>query len=313
MELRIGAIAMRDTAKHQDRLADPSLLTTDSAAVVADPEVDIVIELIGGTDPALTLVRTALENGKPVITGNKELLATHGPELYAVAAEHGVDMLFEAAVMGIPGSPVVLVGEDISRVMGIINGTTSYILTKMSQEGADYADALAGAQALGYARPTRPPTSRATTPAPRLRSSRDRHSASTFDRRCAARGHLIDHAADIDAKRLDYVIKALAVIGAPTTRSPSECIRRWFPPAIRSRTSTTRSTLSSSKAPRSAISCSTRRCGWRSNCLRRPRRSRRRRRQRGQRCCGPAVDHRKRAAFGRRTLVAVLPDHGGLR
>ena len=92
MELRIGAIAARDTAKHQDRLADPSLLTTDTAAVVADPEVDIVVELIGGTDPALTLVRTALENGKPVITGNKELLAAHGPELYAVAAEHGVDL-----------------------------------------------------------------------------------------------------------------------------------------------------------------------------------------------------------------------------
>ena len=92
VELRIGAIAARNTAKHQDRLADPSLLTTDTAAVVADPEVDIVVELIGGTDPALTLVHTALENGKPVITGNKELLAAHGPELYAVAAEHGVDL-----------------------------------------------------------------------------------------------------------------------------------------------------------------------------------------------------------------------------
>ena len=155
VELRIGAIAVRDTAKHQDRLADPSLLTTDTAAVVADPEVDIVVELIGGTDPALTLVRTALENGKPVITGNKDLLAAHGPELYAVAAEHGVDLLFEAAVAG--GIPLIrplresLVGEDISRVMGIINGTTNYILTKMSQEGADYADALADAQALGYA------------------------------------------------------------------------------------------------------------------------------------------------------------------
>ena len=155
MELRIGAIAVRDTAKHQDRLADPSLLTTDSAAVVADPEVDIVIELIGGTDPALTLVRTALELGKPVITGNKELLAAHGPELYAAAAASGVDLLFEAAVAG--GIPLMrplresLVGEDISRVMGIINGTTNFILTKMSVEGADYGDVLAEAQALGFA------------------------------------------------------------------------------------------------------------------------------------------------------------------
>ena len=218
MELRIGAIAVRDTAKHQDRLADPSLLTTDTAAVVADPEVDIVVELIGGTDPALTLVRTALENGKPVITGNKELLAAHGPELYAVAAEHGVDLLFEAAVAG--GIPLIrplresLVGEDISRVMGIINGTTNYILTKMSQEGADYADASPMRRRSGTPRPTRPPTSRATTPAPRLRSSR----SIVFG--VDVRSSDVQHegissitAADIDtAKRLGYVIKALAVI-----------------------------------------------------------------------------------------------------
>jgi len=218
VELRIGAIAVRDTAKHQDRLADPSLLTTDTAAVVADPEVDIVVELIGGTDPALTLVRTALENGKPVITGNKELLAAHGPELYAVAAEHGVDLLFEAAVAG--GIPLIrplresLVGEDISRVMGIINGTTNYILTKMSQEGADYADALTDAQALGYAEAD--PTADVEGYDAGAKAAIIASIVFGVD----VRSSDVQHegissitAADIDtAKRLGYVIKALAVI-----------------------------------------------------------------------------------------------------
>ena len=218
VELRIGAIAVRDTAKHQDRLADPSLLTTDTAAVVADPDVDIVVELIGGTDPALTLVRTALENGKPVITGNKELLAAHGPELYAVAAEHGVDLLFEAAVAG--GIPLIrplresLVGEDISRVMGIINGTTNYILTKMSQEGADYADALADAQALGYAEAD--PTADVEGYDAGAKAAIIASIVFGVD----VRSSDVQHegissitAADIDtAKRLGYVIKALAVI-----------------------------------------------------------------------------------------------------
>ena len=218
VELRIGAIAVRDTAKHQDRLADPSLLTTNTAAVVADPEVDIVVELIGGTDPALTLVRTALENGKPVITGNKELLAAHGPELYAVAAEHGVDLLFEAAVAG--GIPLIrplresLVGEDISRVMGIINGTTNYILTKMSQEGADYADALADAQALGYAEAD--PTADVEGYDAGAKAAIIASIVFGVD----VRSSDVQHegissitAADIDtAKRLGYVIKALAVI-----------------------------------------------------------------------------------------------------
>ena len=218
VELRIGAIAVRDTAKHQDRLADPSLLTTDAAAVVADPDVDIVVELIGGTDPALTLVRTALENGKPVITGNKELLAAHGPELYAVAAEHGVDLLFEAAVAG--GIPLIrplresLVGEDISRVMGIINGTTNYILTKMSQEGADYADALADAQALGYAEAD--PTADVEGYDAGAKAAIIASIVFGVD----VRSSDVQHegissitAADIDtAKRLGYVIKALAVI-----------------------------------------------------------------------------------------------------
>ncbi|MEM9202375.1 MAG: homoserine dehydrogenase [Actinomycetota bacterium] len=155
VELTIGAIAVRSVEKYRDVIAEPGRLTDDPQAVVDDPAIDLVVELIGGIEPAKSLILRALAQGKPVITGNKELLAAHGPELYAAAAANSVDLLFEAAVAG--GIPLMrplresLVGEDISRVMGIINGTTNFILTKMSTEGADYADVLAEAQALGFA------------------------------------------------------------------------------------------------------------------------------------------------------------------
>lgn len=155
IDLRIGAIAVRSPDKHRDRVPDPSTLTTDTAAVVGDPEIDLVVEVMGGIEPARSLIIEALNAGKPVVTGNKELLATHGPELYALAATNEVDLLFEAAVAG--GIPLIrplresLVGEQVTRVMGIVNGTTNYILTQMTQHGAAYADALAEAQRLGYA------------------------------------------------------------------------------------------------------------------------------------------------------------------
>ena len=153
--LTVGAIAVRSVDKYRDTITDPGRLTDDPGALVNDSDIDVVVELIGGIEPARTLILRALELGKPVITGNKELLAAHGPELYAAAAASGVDLLFEAAVAG--GIPLMrplresLVGEDISRVMGIINGTTNFILTKMSVEGADYGEVLAEAQALGFA------------------------------------------------------------------------------------------------------------------------------------------------------------------
>lgn len=153
--LTVGAIAVRSVDKYRDTITDPGRLTDDPGALVNDPDIDVVVELIGGIEPARTLILRALELGKPVITGNKELLAAHGPELYAAAAASGVDLLFEAAVAG--GIPLMrplresLVGENISRVMGIINGTTNFILTKMSVEGADYGEVLAEAQALGFA------------------------------------------------------------------------------------------------------------------------------------------------------------------
>ena len=155
VDLTVGAIAVRSVDKYRDTITDPGRLTNDAAALVNDPDINVVVELIGGIEPARTLILRALELGKPVITGNKELLAAYGPELYAAAAASGVDLLFEAAVAG--GIPLMrplresLVGEDISRVMGIINGTTNFILTKMSVEGADYGDVLAEAQALGFA------------------------------------------------------------------------------------------------------------------------------------------------------------------
>ncbi len=155
VEISIGRVAVRDIAKSRDVGLGAELFTTDTMSVVEDPEIDIVVELIGGVDPARDLVARALELGKPVITGNKALLAVHGAGLYAAADAAGVDLLFEAAVAG--GIPLMrplresLVGEPVTRVMGIINGTTNYILTRMSEEGASYDEALAEAQELGYA------------------------------------------------------------------------------------------------------------------------------------------------------------------
>ena len=155
LDLLISRVAVRSIAKDRPVSLDPAMFTTDAAAVVADPDIDVVVEVIGGIEPARELILTALAAGKPVITGNKELLANHGSELFAAADAAGVDLLFEAAVAG--GIPLMrplresLLGEPISRVMGIVNGTTNYILTRMTEAGASYHDALAEAQQLGYA------------------------------------------------------------------------------------------------------------------------------------------------------------------
>jgi homoserine dehydrogenase len=155
VEITIGRVAVRDVTKSRDVALGAELFTTDTMSVVEDPGIDMVVELIGGLDPARRLVARALELGKPVITGNKAMLAVHGAQLYAAADAAGVDLLFEAAVAG--GIPLMrplresLVGEPVTRVMGIINGTTNYILTRMSEEGASYLEALAEAQELGYA------------------------------------------------------------------------------------------------------------------------------------------------------------------
>jgi homoserine dehydrogenase len=155
LRLEVGAVAVRNVSRERGVALPDGLLTRDAHAVVADPDIDLVVEVIGGIEPARELITTALAAGKPVVTANKELLANVGTELYAASDTAGVDLLFEAAVAG--GIPLIralresLRGEPIRRVMGIVNGTTNYILTKMTEEGADYGVALAEAQALGFA------------------------------------------------------------------------------------------------------------------------------------------------------------------
>jgi homoserine dehydrogenase len=154
--LEVGGIAVGDLSRQRPPHIPVGLLTADLDGLVTDPSIDVVVELIGGLDPAGDLIRTALKSGKPVVTANKALLASsEGVLLRSLAKEHGVDLLYEAAVAG--AIPLVralresLTGERILRVMGIVNGTTNFILTEMADHGADYADALAEAQALGLA------------------------------------------------------------------------------------------------------------------------------------------------------------------
>lgn len=151
--IEIVRIGIKDTEK--PRIAPIELFTTDLKAIVDDPNVDVIIELIGGLDPAGDLIEQALKNGKHVVTANKELIAKRGAKLVELAAKNRLDLHFEAAVGG--GIPLIqplkhqLAGNDVIRLMGIVNGTTNVILTKMSQEGEEFEDALAEAQAKGYA------------------------------------------------------------------------------------------------------------------------------------------------------------------
>ncbi|HEY2565082.1 MAG TPA: homoserine dehydrogenase [Acidimicrobiales bacterium] len=156
IHLELGGIAVADLSRPRDAHVPMDLLTDDPETLVADPSIDIVVELMGGLEPARTLIRTALEAGKPVITANKALLASpDGVSLRTLARERSVDLLYEAAVAG--AIPLVralresLTGERIHRVTGIVNGTTNYILTKMGEDGSDYDEVLAEAQSLGLA------------------------------------------------------------------------------------------------------------------------------------------------------------------
>ena len=151
--LAVGPVAVRDPQRAREVSVDN--LTTDPSAVVDDPAVDIVVEVMGGIDPAHSLIERALKSGKSVVTANKELVATVGFDLAGLADKHGAWLEYEAAVAG--GIPIIkplresLAGDRVRRIMGILNGTTNYILTKMTEEGVDFADALAEAQRLGYA------------------------------------------------------------------------------------------------------------------------------------------------------------------
>ncbi len=155
VHLSLVGIAVADTARPRSKEIPVELISADAAGLVTRDDVDVVVEVIGGMHPAHELIDAALRSGKPVVTANKALLAVAGAELADVAANHGVDLLYEAAVGG--AIPVIrplresLAGEQIVRVMGIVNGTTNFILTRMEEDGMDYADALAEAQALGMA------------------------------------------------------------------------------------------------------------------------------------------------------------------
>ena len=155
VQLEIRKIAVRDLEKARDGDAPAELFTTQLLDVVNDPAVDIVVELIGGTDAAYDLVEAALKAGKPVVTGNKALLAERGAPLFALSKEHNAPIHFEAAVAG--GIPIIkavqesLVGNRIESIAGIINGTSNYILQRMTEAGLGYPEALKEAKELGYA------------------------------------------------------------------------------------------------------------------------------------------------------------------
>jgi len=153
--LKVTKVAVRDPSKQRDVPLDPSAFTADPMDVIDDPDVDIICELMGGSEPAGSLILAAFGRDKPVVTANKELLSTRGRELFDASEAKGLDLYFEAAVGG--GIPLVrplkesLTGERLTRVIGIVNGTTNYILTRMSEDGMSFADALREAQRLGYA------------------------------------------------------------------------------------------------------------------------------------------------------------------
>ena len=155
--LRLRRIAEKDVAKTRASGIDPDLFTTDPSQVVGDPQVDIVVEVLGGERPAMELINDALDRGKYVVTSNKEVMAKHFPDFLSRAEGRGVDILYEASVGG--GIPLIapfkrdLLANRISTICAIINGTTNYILTRMAAEGIDFSTALQQAQELGYAEP----------------------------------------------------------------------------------------------------------------------------------------------------------------
>lgn len=154
-KVKISKILVRNLEKAAKKVEDPSVLTDSWKEILEDPEIEIVIELMGGMEPAKTYILEALRAGKHVVTANKDLVASEGRILMDTAREYSRDFLHEAAVAG--GIPIIrplkqcLAGNHISEVMGIVNGTTNFILTKMSREGMEFADALKLAQDLGYA------------------------------------------------------------------------------------------------------------------------------------------------------------------
>ncbi|HEY1330620.1 MAG TPA: homoserine dehydrogenase [Actinomycetota bacterium] len=153
--IEVSRVAVRDPAKPRDVPVDAARFTSDAGDIAIDPDVDVVVEVIGGVEPARTLLLAAMAAGKSVVTANKELLSTHGGELFDAAVTAGVDVLYEASVGG--GIPLIrpirehLAGDRVLKLTGILNGTTNYVLTRMAEDGSSLDDAIAEAQQLGYA------------------------------------------------------------------------------------------------------------------------------------------------------------------
>jgi homoserine dehydrogenase len=155
--LEVTRVAVRDLQRARHVPLPPAAFTTRADDVVEDPQIDLVCEVMGGMEPARSLILRAIANGKSIVTGNKELIANGGKELFDAAEAAGLDLYFEASVGG--GIPLIrplkesLAGERVVRILGIVNGTTNYILTQMTEHGWSFEDALAEAQRLGYAEP----------------------------------------------------------------------------------------------------------------------------------------------------------------
>lgn len=153
VKMELARIAVRTIKPYEG--INPALFTSDPFSIVNDPEIDLVIEVMGGIEPARELIMTAIENRKSVVTANKALLASHGAEMFTAAYAKGEDIYYEASVAG--AIPIIrpmrdsLAGDFVTRLMGIVNGTTNYILTKMHEDDREFADVLKEAQALGYA------------------------------------------------------------------------------------------------------------------------------------------------------------------
>ncbi|CAI8974371.1 Homoserine dehydrogenase [Brevibacillus sp. IT-7CA2] len=155
LSIEISRILVKDAEKSRNISSMETALTTDPASLLDDPEIEVIVEVIGGIHPAKEYILGALERGKHVVTANKDLMALHGAEILEKAQEKGCDVFYEASVAG--GIPILRAlvegfsSDRIAKMMGIVNGTTNYIMTKMSQEGAEYSEVLKEAQALGYA------------------------------------------------------------------------------------------------------------------------------------------------------------------
>jgi homoserine dehydrogenase len=153
VKMELSRIAVRTIKPYEG--INPALFTTDPFSIVNDPEIDLIIEVMGGIEPARELIMTAIENRKSVVTANKALLASHGAEMFTAAYAKGEDIYYEASVAG--AIPIIrpmrdsLAGDFVTRLMGIVNGTTNYILTKMHEDNREFADVLKEAQVLGYA------------------------------------------------------------------------------------------------------------------------------------------------------------------